>query len=125
MGRTISVPNFGLFYNDDGPPRQMRFKALEKLIPSDLQWDGPAPGIAPVTKAKFDKISDLTGMTKSRVDEILQSVIREFWSSLKGNSEVSFDMPGLGQLKAELYLSIFGFPGEPGKSQNQCHEDQG
>eukprot|EP00931_Biecheleriopsis_adriatica_P059471 TRINITY_DN3558_c0_g2_i1.p1 TRINITY_DN3558_c0_g2~~TRINITY_DN3558_c0_g2_i1.p1 ORF type:complete len:4446 (+),score=1220.06 TRINITY_DN3558_c0_g2_i1:273-13340(+) len=107
MGRTVNVPNLGLFFSHEGPPRHIRFKILEKLMPQELHWDGPDPDTRPTTKAKFEKIAESLGMHKGKVDDSLQAVIREFWSTLKLSSEVELDFPGIGQLRVSRNTVAF------------------
>eukprot|EP00435_Cladocopium_sp_Y103_P038906 s1108_g10.t1 len=108
MGRTVHVPNLGLFF---GGPGKMHFKVLEKLLPPGHHWDGPSPGIGPIAKARVEKIARGAGVHKELAEELLQSVVKDFWAAVQDSPEVELDLPGVGKIKVRektLTFEAFG-----------------
>ena len=107
LGRTVHVPNLGVFFSHTGPPRTMRFKVLEKVVPPDLHWEGPGPGIGPISKVRLEKIASAVGLQKDVAEEMVQSVVKEFWSAVQQSQEVQLDLPGIGQIKVKSQTITF------------------
>eukprot|EP00434_Breviolum_minutum_P030525 symbB.v1.2.026995.t1/scaffold2736.1/size71972/4 len=99
IGRTVHVPNLGLFFH--GGPGQMRFKVLEKLLPPEHRWDGPSPGVGPIAKLRVEKIAQNAGVHKDVAEEMLQTVVKDFWTAVQGSTEVDLDFPGVGTIKVK------------------------
>ena len=107
LGRTVHVPNLGVFFSHSGPPRSMRFKVLEKVLPADLRWEGPGPSIGPISKVRLEKIAGTAGLQKDVAEEMVQSVVKEFWTAVKESPEVQLDLPGIGQIKVKSQIITF------------------
>ena len=107
LGRTVHVPNLGVFFSHSGPPRSMRFKVLEKVLPKDLRWEGPGPSIGPISKVRLEKIAATAGLQKDAAEEMVQSVVKEFWTAVQESPEVQLDLPGIGQIKVRSQTITF------------------
>ncbi|CAK9071063.1 unnamed protein product [Durusdinium trenchii] len=99
MGRTVHVPNLGLFFH--AGTGQMRFKVLEKLLPADHRWEGESPGIGPIAKARVEKIAQSAGVHKDLAEEMLHAAVKDFWTAVQTSPEVELDFPGVGVIKVK------------------------
>ncbi|CAJ1412331.1 unnamed protein product, partial [Effrenium voratum] len=99
LGRTVHVPNLGLFFHAGPGTGEMRFKVLEKMLPPEHSWEGPSPGIGPISKARAERIASSAGVHKDLAEEMMQTVVKEFWGAVKDSPEVELDLPGIGKIK--------------------------
>lgn len=102
LGRSVNVPNLGVFIPAaPQQPRQFGFRAAEKIVrDKDIHWEGPMPSVGPIAKAKYERIAELSGLSKGKAEEILQVIFREMFSKIAICAEATFEFNGLGTLKA-------------------------
>ena len=118
LGRTMHVPNLGVFFSHSGPPMSMRM--LEKVLPRDLRLEGPGPSIGPISKVRLEKIAATAGLPKAVAEEMVQSVVKEFWTAVQESQEVQLALPGIGQIKVKSQTIAF----EPLDPDNRLSNSQ-